>query len=75
LARIVDTVIDALPKVERIGIDYLAAHDLADVREVAARLSIPLYFTVSWRPTIEERYILDELRAMPHVRISSYGDL
>jgi hypothetical protein len=30
---------------------------------------------VSWRPTIEERYILDELRAMPHVRISSYGDL
>ena len=63
------------PTIEVIDLGRIYEHKLDFVQRVARDLSIELRFTIEWKPNPEQRAILDELRAMPHVRILSYGEL
>jgi len=75
LPTIFDDVLALSPELERLDLAYVDEYDLAAVRALAYRLpGVRLQFTVHWTPTHDDRAIISELQALPHVQISSYGD-
>jgi hypothetical protein len=74
LRQIVDDLVEAVPALERISFEHVSEYRLPEVHEIAGRVAVPMQLTVSFRPTVEQRAMLDELRARPHVKVFSYGE-